>query len=106
MPILSTSTTLSLPAGQAFVFEAGSGAGTAVADPGGRNAKYSIGPQTTTVGPFPVAVSVGVTISSGTILYEIDEDGAVKTPAGIVISPDAPDDGDGRPVGTIYFQTA
>ncbi len=105
MPTLSTTTTLSLDAGQAFVFEPSAGAGRAVADPGGRSASFALGGLRQTIGPWPSAVSVVVTVSSGTLYYDIDADGAASPPA-LVIQSAAPVDADGRPDGTIVFYPA
>jgi hypothetical protein len=105
MPTLSTTTTLSLPAGQAFVFEPSAGSGRAVADPGGRSAGFTLGGQRQTIGPWTSAVSVVVTVSSGSLYYDIDTDGAATPPA-LVIQAAAPIDADGRPDGTIVFYPA
>jgi hypothetical protein len=105
MPAITTLTTLSLPAGQAFVFEPSAGAGRAVADPNGRAASFALGGTRQSIGPWPVAVSVVVTVASGALYYEVDADGAATQPP-VVIQAAAPIDADGRPDGTIVFYPA
>ena len=105
MPAIATTTTLSLTAGQALVFEPSAGSGTAVADPGGRASSFVLGGLRQTIGPWPVAVSVLVTVNSGSLYYEVDADGA-DAPPRLVIQAAAPVDADGRPDGTIVFYPA
>lgn len=104
MPTITSSTTLTLPAGQSLVFEAGAAAGTAVADPGGRNATYALGGVRADIGPFQTAVSVAVTLTSGTLYYQVDTDG--QSGNRIVVSTEDPVDADGRPDGTIWLKVA
>jgi hypothetical protein len=75
MPTLNASTTLTLPAGQALLFRAGSGRGGAIADPGGRSARFLIGADDTRIGPWTTAVSVDVLIFSGSVDYIVDLSG-------------------------------
>lgn len=75
MPTITTTTTIDLPAGKALAFAVSAGVGEAVADPDGRGARFVLGPQPVYIGPWSTAVRVDVRVSSGELVYQVDDDG-------------------------------
>ena len=80
-------------------------ASTAVAfDPLTFNPNVTVTASTSIVGPFPNSRNITLSCTSGAVSYSLGPDG--KLASAVVVSGDAPSDGDGRPDGTVYIQTA
>lgn len=70
MPSINSTTSFSLPSGQALIFELG-GSGSVSVD----GQQYTIGRQEAFLGPFDRAVSVVISVDVAPISYRIDADG-------------------------------
>lgn len=103
MPTITESTSITLTAGQAISFSP-VGVGSVLVDEGGRNLTFAIGQQEVQLGPWATDVVLKITVTDDSLVYTLDADGSFAPPA-VVISTDAPVNGDGRPNGTIYQQT-
>lgn len=79
MPTISTSTTITLPAGQKLVISGAGAAATATVNPGSLAQIYDVGVGQDILGPFGRATPVRVDIRSGSVTYNTVADGAVGT---------------------------
>lgn len=81
MPTISTSTTITLPAGQKLVISGAGATATATVNPGSLAQIYDVGVGQDILGPFDRATPVRVDIRSGSVTYNVipNERGANAT---------------------------
>lgn len=78
MPTISTSTTITLPAGQKLVISGAGATATATVNPGSLAQIYDVGVGQDILGPFDRATPVRVEIRSGSVTYNTVAEGAVS----------------------------
>lgn len=94
MPTISTSTTITLPAGQKLTIQGTGAIATATVNPGSLGQIYTVGNDQDIFGPFTKATSVYIQIQSGSVTYNtisedstqaLIDDGQIVTPDGDVV---------------------